>query len=97
MEVLDKSNIRIEIWERGAGYTLASGSSSIAADAVAFKSGLCGKNICVRMPGGELKISFTDDFYAKMTGPVEAVYDGQFRESAKGSDYTCFKNQTLTT
>lgn len=41
MQVLDRNNIRIEIWERGAGYTLASGSSSSAAAAVAHRLGLC--------------------------------------------------------
>ena len=47
MEVLDRSNIRIEIWERGAGYTLASGSSSCAAAAVAKRLGLCDSQISV--------------------------------------------------
>jgi len=78
MKIIDKSAIQIEIWERGAGYTLASGSSSVAAAAVAFKLKKCGKDICVKMPGGELEINFTDDFYATMTGPVMAVYNGIF-------------------
>ncbi len=41
MRVLDRSNIQIEIWERGAGHTLASGGSSCAAAAVAYRLGLC--------------------------------------------------------
>jgi diaminopimelate epimerase len=80
LKIIDKSTIQIEIWERGAGYTLASGSSSTAAAAVAFKLGLCGNSITVKMPGGELAISFTDDFHAAMTGPVAAVYDGELKE-----------------
>ncbi|MGD0339960.1 MAG: diaminopimelate epimerase [Bacteroidota bacterium] len=76
LKVLNNSEIQIEIWERGAGYTLASGSSSIAAAAVAHKLGLCGKNITVHMHGGNLDISFSDDFMATMIGPVTAVYDG---------------------
>ena len=80
MKVIDKNTIQIEIWERGAGYTLASGSSSTASAAVAFKMGLCGNNITVKMPGGELTISFTDNFYATMIGPVTAVYDGELRK-----------------
>ncbi|MHC4401420.1 MAG: diaminopimelate epimerase [Planctomycetota bacterium] len=51
MEVLDRENIRIEIWERGAGYTLASGSSATAAAAVAHRLGHCGSSIQVHMPG----------------------------------------------
>ncbi|MDP2799919.1 MAG: hypothetical protein Q8O60_08600, partial [Deltaproteobacteria bacterium] len=69
-------NIQIEIWERGAGYTLASGSSSTAAAAVAYKLGLCGPNIIVHMPGGNLEISFRDGFLATMTGPVTKVCEG---------------------
>ena len=49
MRVLDHRNICIEIWERGAGYTLASGSSSCAAAAVAHRLGYCDKEICVHM------------------------------------------------
>jgi diaminopimelate epimerase len=80
MEVVDRENIRIEIWERGAGYTLASGSSSTAAAAVARRLGLCDDMITVHMPGGTLALSFTDEFDATMTGPVEAVCDGALRE-----------------
>jgi len=76
MKVIDQGNIQIEIWERGAGYTLASGSSSTAAAAVAYKLGLCGSNIIVHMPGGNLAISFRDDFLATMTGPVTKVCEG---------------------
>jgi len=79
MRIIDESNIQIEIWERGAGYTLASGSSSIAAAAVAFKLKLCKNNLTVKMQGGKLKISFTDDFFVTMTGPVAAVYEGELK------------------
>ncbi|MGY8713482.1 MAG: diaminopimelate epimerase, partial [Verrucomicrobiia bacterium] len=54
LQVIDRNRIKIEIWERGAGYTLASGSSSSAAGAVARKMGLCDENITVEMPGGEI-------------------------------------------
>jgi len=76
MKVLDRANIRIEIWERGAGYTLASGSSSSAAAAVAYKLGLCDNDITVHMPGGKLQITITDDFFVTMTGPVTKVAEG---------------------
>ncbi|MBN1760812.1 MAG: diaminopimelate epimerase [Chitinispirillaceae bacterium] len=84
LEVIDRENIRIEIWERGAGYTLASGSSSTAAAAVARRLGLCGNRVTVHMPGGTLALSFTDDFSAVMTGPVAAVCDGVLREELLG-------------
>ncbi len=80
MKVLDRRNIRIEIWERGAGYTLASGSSSTAAAAVAYRLGLCEPDITVHMPGGRLGIRFRNGFFATMTGPATKVCDGRLAE-----------------
>lgn len=77
MKVLDKTNIRIEIWERGAGYTLASGSSSCAAAAVARRLGLCDSQITVHMPGGQLDIIVSNDFLVTMTGSVVKVAEGE--------------------
>jgi diaminopimelate epimerase len=76
LKVLDRKNIQIEIWERGAGYTLASGSSSSAAAAVAHKLGLCDRSITVHMPGGTLAIEIGNDFDILMTGPVTKVAEG---------------------
>ena len=73
LKILDRKNIQIEIWERGAGYTLASGSSSSAAAAVARKMGACDGDITVHMPGGKLKIKVADDFAITMTGPATRV------------------------
>lgn len=80
MKVLDHSNIRIEIWERGAGYTLASGTSSSAAAAVARRLGLCDSNITVHMPGGEIEIVISNDYSIIMTGPVTKVAEGLISE-----------------
>jgi diaminopimelate epimerase len=76
LKVLDRANIQIEIWERGAGYTLASGSSSSAAASVAHKLGLCDRSITVHMPGGKLAIEIGNDFDILMTGPVTKVAEG---------------------
>jgi diaminopimelate epimerase len=73
LEVIDPANIRIEIWERGAGYTLASGSSSSAAAAVARRLGLAGPEVTVHMPGGTIQISISEDYKITMTGPVSRV------------------------
>ena len=78
MQILDRANIRIEIWERGAGYTLASGSSSCAAAAVAHRLSYCGPEITVHMPGGELLVSLSPQFNATLTGPVSRIYEGDF-------------------
>ena len=76
MQIIDRSNIRIEIWERGAGYTMASGSSSTAAAAVAHRLDLCDSGISVHMPGGKLSIRLSPNFEATMTGPVTYVCEG---------------------
>ncbi len=76
LQPIDQRSIRIEIWERGAGYTLASGSSSCAAAAVAHRLGLCGPKVLVHMPGGRLRISLSLGWEATLTGPVRKVYEG---------------------
>ena len=80
LKVPDRRNIQIEIWERGAGYTLASGSSSCAAAAVARKLGLCDREITVHMPGGRIEVSIDNDFRVVMTGPVTRVAEGELSE-----------------
>ncbi len=76
MKILDRANIQIEIWERGAEYTLASGSSSSAAAAVAYRLGLCDSQIAVHMPGGKIDITVSSDFFISMSGPVTKIADG---------------------
>ncbi len=76
LRVLDRANIQIEIWERGAGYTLASGSSSSAAAAVAHRLGLVDRSVTVHMPGGKIAIEISDDYAIKMTGPTTRVAEG---------------------
>ncbi|MBN1893315.1 diaminopimelate epimerase [bacterium] len=82
MKVLDPHAVRIEIWERGAGYTLASGSSSCAAACVACKLGLCRSPVTVRMPGGELEITVSEDWTVDMSGPVTRVSEGVILDEA---------------
>jgi diaminopimelate epimerase len=76
VRVLDSKSIQVEIWERGAGYTLASGSSSCAAAAVAHRLGRVGRTITVRMPGGDLDVVLDARMHAQQTGPVGAVAEG---------------------
>jgi len=76
LEVMDRENLRIEIWERGAGYTLASGSSACGAAAVARKLGLCEPAVTVHMPGGAIDVEIDDQFLVRQCGPVVRVADG---------------------
>ena len=70
MKVTDKENISIEIYERGAGYTLASGTGACAAAGVAYKLGMTNNKVIVHMPGGELMVEIEDDWTVYMTGDV---------------------------
>ena len=85
MRVLeDRANIQIEIWESGAGYTHASGSSSCASAAVAYKLGLCDADITVHMRGGDIQIRLDPDFNVVMSGPVVHVCHGAIEAEALG-------------
>jgi len=77
-QVLNRNTIRIEIWERGAGYTLASGSSSCAAASAAFRLGMVDRHVRVHMPGGAIEIDIRGDGHIHMTGPVEGIAQGAF-------------------
>jgi diaminopimelate epimerase len=75
--VLSRDTLEILIWERGAGYTLASGSSSCGAAAAAVKNGLCHQGrVIVRMPGGTLTVDVRPDWSLRLQGPVEEVCRG---------------------
>lgn len=72
-KVTDKSHITIEIYERGSGYTLASGTGACAAAAAARRMGLVDRNVTVEMPGGELLVEMEPDGCIYMTGSVNEV------------------------
>jgi diaminopimelate epimerase len=75
-KVLSRNEVQILIWERGAGFTLASGSSSSAVASAMVKKGLMDKNVTVKMPGGEIKIDLDDDWNIRMTGEVREIASG---------------------
>jgi len=77
VKVLGMHRVAIEIWERGAGYTLASGSSNCAAAAASVRMGWCRGDVTVVMPGGTLDIGVSEDFALTMLGPVAKVADGR--------------------
>ena len=75
--VTGRDALEIMIWERGAGWTLASGSSSCGAASAAVRNGLCDHGrIAVRMPGGELAVHVRPDWSLRLEGPVEEVCTG---------------------
>jgi diaminopimelate epimerase len=78
LHVLDRGTIRIEIFERAAGYTLASGSSACAAAAVAHALGLVDQRIEVLMPGGRVRVCIDETGGVALTGVVQQVMTGRF-------------------
>ncbi len=76
--IIDHHTIAIEIWERGAGYTLASGTSSCAAAGAAIRTGRCNSPVEVRMAGGNAAVAIDDDWQVTLTGTVSAVAKGDF-------------------
>ena len=78
---VDKGNLEIEIWERGSGYTKASGTGSCAAAAAAYKLGLVESRINVNQPGGMIQIDMEEDGTIYMTGTVGYIADISVAES----------------
>lgn len=75
VQVLSKNEIRLRIWERGVGVTLASGSCSCASVVATARRGLTERNCRVNVDGGVLEIDWRDDG-VWMTGPIAHVFDG---------------------
>src|SRR5260370_395294 len=73
-EALDRGHIRLEIWERGAGYTLASGTSASAVAAACMRAGLVDDHVTVQMPGGDLAVRRASGRHLFQAGPARRVY-----------------------
>lgn len=78
VKVLDNNNLQIEIWERGSGYTLASGTSSVAVSCISKKLNLVSSKVTVKMPGGNLIVDFDDSDKVFLTGPVKFISKGEY-------------------
>ena len=79
VQVLGPQSLRMRVWERGSGITMACGTGASASAAAAVAMGLCRPNepIDVRLDGGTLLICVSDDGHIQMTGPAEFVYEGE--------------------
>lgn len=83
VRVVDRGRIELQVWERGAGYTLASGSSACAAAAACVRLGLCDGDVTVAMPGGELAVGVAADYALTLLGPVRKVAEGTLAEELR--------------
>ena len=75
-EVKSRDRVAIVIWERGAGETMASGSSACAVAAAAVRRSVADRDLTIEMPGGALQISVAPDWSIRMAGPAVEVYEG---------------------
>ncbi len=75
-QVVNRHEARILIWERGAGFTLASGTSSCAVACVLHKKGLVDSDVLIRCLGGDLKIQISRDWEVRMTGKIRQICSG---------------------
>lgn len=84
-EVTDKSSLKLNVWERGAGLTKACGTAACAAAVAAARKGLTGRNVSVSLPGGDLQIHWREaDDHILMTGPIEVEYKGEIDLASYG-------------
>lgn len=82
-EVLDRSHIRMRVWERGSGETLACGTGACATLAVCASLGLCDREATLILLGGELHIRWDEkNDHIYMTGPARIVFEGEWPEIA---------------
>jgi diaminopimelate epimerase len=80
-QVIDRSTIRLRVWERGTGLTLACGTGACAAAIAASRRSLTGRSVEMRLDGGILNIDTRDDDHVIMTGPAAISYTGNFDDS----------------
>jgi diaminopimelate epimerase len=76
IEVLSETEIRMRVWERGAGETMACGTGASAAAVATSLKGKTGKKVTVHLPGGDLFIEWAGDNHIYMTGPAARVFEG---------------------
>ncbi|MBR4954956.1 MAG: diaminopimelate epimerase [Clostridia bacterium] len=79
VQVIDEHTLRMRVWERGSGITMACGTGATACAAAAVKAGYCTANtpVTVILDGGELHITVTSDGSAQMSGPATTVFEGE--------------------
>ena len=82
--VIDRDHLRMRVWERGVGVTLASGSSSCAVGVAAARRGLTGRHVRLELDGGAIEVDWREDG-VWMTGPTSFVFTGHLTPEFLGS------------
>ncbi len=79
IEILNPSEIKMRVWERGAGETMACGTGASAVAVASSLKGLTKKNVTVHLAGGDLIIKWAKDNHVYMTGPAEEAFTGEIK------------------
>ena len=80
VEVISPSEVRMRVWERGSGETLACGTGACAVCVAGVLAGRSGRKIVAHLRGGDLELHWSDDRHVYMTGPAVEVFSGQWEE-----------------
>ncbi|CAL4866100.1 Diaminopimelate epimerase [Asticcacaulis sp. MM231] len=75
-QIIDRQTIRMRVWERGAGITMACGTGACATLVAAARRGLTDRSATVIMDGGPLHIAWAENDHVIMTGPIEVEFEG---------------------
>lgn len=78
VEVQNRQEIKMRIWERGSGLTMASGTGSSASAVAAMLNGYCDRQVRVHLPGGSLEVEWRADGHVWHRGPAEEICTGVF-------------------
>lgn len=78
-QVMPDGRIRMRVWERGSGITMACGTGACATAVAAAEAGLCGRHARIEMDGGDLEIEWRADGHVYMTGAAQTVYEGKIK------------------
>jgi diaminopimelate epimerase len=80
VEVISPSEVRMRVWERGSGETLACGTGASAVCVAGVLTGRTGRKVLVHLPGGDLELEWAENRHVYLTGPAVEVFSGQWSE-----------------
>ena len=80
VNIIDRSHLKVRVWERGSGITLACGTGACAVAVAAKLKGIIDDSCTISLPGGDLQISWVDNNEVLMTGPIEKVFSGNWKQ-----------------
>ena len=81
VEVVSPSEVRMRVWERGSGETLACGTGAAAVCVAGVLTGRTGRKVLVHLPGGDLELDWGENRHVYLTGPAVEVFSGEWPET----------------